>query len=305
MGLEVILTGRPPDAGGAELARGSDAINITSETVMGEEALAACAQAGVRLVACRTAGYEHVDLEAARRLGLGVTRISYSPSAVADYAIMLMLMVTRHVKTLMARSLGQDYSLSAVRGRELPDLTVGILGTGRIGETVARHLSGFGCRLLAWSPHPKEALRGLVRYCSPEELLSESDVVTLHMRAAEDTRHWLDRARLGQMKPGAVLINTARGSLVDSSALIDAIESGRLAGAGLDVVDGDRPVFYRDHKNQVVAHRELAVLQSFPNVLVLPHMAFYTDHAVEDMVRRSLEAAVEYLTRGSSPWQAE
>lgn len=289
----------------AALAAGCPCVNVTSDTPVSGDVVDRLAELGVKLIACRTVGYEHVDAARARERGMGVTHISYSPASVADYALMLMLMVTRNVKTLMLRSLGQDYALTDVRGRELPGLTVGIAGTGRIGSLLARRLQSFGCRVLAWSPHPREELKELVTYTDRETLLRESDILSLHLRAAPETYHFIDAAALAAMKPGAVLINTARGSLVDSAALIDAVESGHLGGAGLDVVEGDRPVYYRDHKNQVVAHREMAVLNSFPNVLMLPHMAFFTDEAVEDMVRNSLEGAKEYLEQGSSPWEVE
>lgn len=289
----------------AELAAGFSCVNVTSDTPVPGTVVDRLAELGVKLIACRTVGYEHVDAARARERGIGVTHISYSPASVADYTVMLMLMVTRNVKILMLRSLGQDYALTAVRGRELPGLTVGIAGTGRIGSLLARRLQGFGCRVLAWSPHPKGELAGVVTYTDRETLLRESDILSLHLRASPETHHFIDAAALAAMKPGAVLINTARGSLVDSAALIDAVESGHLGGAGLDVVEGDRPVYYRDHKNQVVAHREMAVLNSFPNVLMLPHMAFFTDEAVEDMVRNSMEGAKEYLEQGSSLWEVE
>ncbi len=302
-GMEASVTPASVSRDTVSLAAGCDCVNITSEVVLTPDLLDAFAALGVRLIACRTVGYEHVDLDHARALGLGVTHITYSPVSVADFALMLMLMVTRNAKSLMLRSAGQDYTMPGLRGRELPGMTVGIVGTGRIGSTLARHLSGFGCRLLAWSPHPKAELSDVVTYTSLDTLLTESDIVSLHLQAVPETVHFIDRAALAKMKEGAILINTARGSLVDAGALIDAIESGKLGGAGLDVVEGDREIYYRDFKNQVVGHRAMAVLNSFPNVILMPHAGYYTDQAGEDMVRNSLEGSAQYLTQGSSPWQ--
>lgn len=302
-GVEVNVTPASVSGSTVSLAAGCECVNITSEVVLTPAVLDAFAALGVRLVACRTVGYEHVDLDYARALGMGVTHITYSPVSVADFALMLMLMVTRNAKSLMLRSAGQDYTMPGLRGRELPGMTVGIVGTGRIGSTLARHLSGFGCRLLAWSPHPRPELSDVVTYTGLDVLLAESDIVSLHLQAVPETEHFMDRKALDQMKDGAILINTARGSLVDTEALIDAIASGKLGGAGLDVVEGDREIYYRDFKNQVVGHRAMAVLNSFPNVVLMPHAGYYTNQAGEDMVRNSLEGSVQYLTQGSSRWQ--
>ena len=179
---------------------------------------------------------------------------------------------------------------------------MGILGLGRIGETTARHLQGFGCRVLAYDRREKPALRGVAEQTDLDTVYRESDILSLHLAAAPETYHFIDSAAIAKMKDGAVLINTARGTLVDNAALIDALERGKLSGAGLDVFDGDRPIYYRDFKNQVLAQRDMAVLSAMPNVLMLPHMAYYTDQAAEDMVRNSLDGAARYLAGQEDPW---
>ena len=172
-------------------------------------------------------------------------------------------------------------------------MTVGIIGAGRIGQTVAAHLSGFGCKVLYWNRTPRDTIAA--EYRPLDDLLKECDIISLHLTANDETYHFMDAEKFAKMKPGSVLINTARGSLVDSDALIDALEQERLAGAGLDVLDEDRYIYYRDHKNTMLKHHQMAILQSMPNVLMLPHLAYFTDQALEDMVHNSLIVARDYF----------
>lgn len=293
--MELTLSPEKPDLQNLSMCAGMDAVNVVSDTVITPEMWDAMAARGIRAAVTRTIGMEHMNREYAETLGIPVFHITYSPSSVADYAIMLMLMVLRHVKPMLQRYLGRDYTASGLLGRELPNMTVGVVGAGRIGATVLRHLTGFGCKLLYWNRTSRPELEGIAEYVPLEALLARSDILSLHLAANEETFHFMDRRKLFSMKPGAVLINTARGPLVDSDALIEALEQGRLGGAGLDVFDGDRSIYYRDFKNTPVASRSMAVLQAMPNVLMLPHMAYFTDQAVEDMVRGSMRAVYEYF----------
>ena len=270
-GIELTMTPERPSLDNAHLSQGMDCINVLSETVITPELWDIYAKNGVTIGVTRCVGMEHMNRDYAKKLGIAVMNISYSPASVADYAIMMMLMVLRNVKPMLQRSVGQDYTVAGLRGRELPNLTVGIIGAGRIGTTIAAE----------YRPLP--------------ELLRECDIISLHLSSNEDTDHFMDADKIAQMKSGSVLINTSRGALVDSDALIDALESGHLAGAGLDVVDGDRNIYYSDHKNQMLHHHQMAILNSMPNVLMLPHMAYYTDQALEDMVRNSLAVTSEYF----------
>ena len=238
---------------------------------------------------------EHMNKAYAERLGIKIFNISYSPASVADYAIMMMLMLLRNIKPIMQRYLGQDYTMSGIRGRELPNMTVGVIGAGNIGQTVIKHLSGFGCRILYWNRHPKKELEKFAQYCDLQALLAQSDIISLHIASNNETYHFMNSDKINSMKEGALLINTARGSIIDSTALIKALESGHIAGAGLDVIDGDRNIYYRDHKNQMIIHHEMAILNSMPNVLMLPHAAYFTDQALEDMVHNSLVVTSQYF----------
>jgi D-lactate dehydrogenase len=288
--IEPVPIDSPTTVETAGLAAGCTGMSITTDVIIDKSVLDALYDVGVRFISTRTIGYEHIDLDYAAKKGIKVANIQYSPVSVADYAIMMMLMVLRKAKHIMVRAAGQDYKLSGIRGRELPELTVGVIGTGRIGATVIKHLSGFGCKILAMSRHENPEVKGLCRYVDLDTLYRESDIITLHAPSTAETYHMVNAGSIAKMKNGVVLINTARGALVDSDALIDGIRTGKIWGAGLDVIEGDREIYYRDRKYQVVDHPQMAILNSFPNVLVMPHTAFYTDEAVSDMVENSLKS---------------
>jgi D-lactate dehydrogenase len=214
---------------------------------------------------------------------------------VADYTVMMILLGIRKLKYIRLRAAVQDYTLEGKLACELGNLTVGIVGTGRIGACLAHELTGFGCRMLAFDPYPREELEGIVEYTDLVTLLSESDVITLHAPATEKNYHMLDARAFALMKPGAGLVNCARGPLVDSDALIEAIESGRLGFACLDTVENEYGLYYYNRMGKPLDNRQLAILNSFPNVITTPHMAFYTEEAVSDMVENSLLGTLEYF----------
>lgn len=288
----------------AELAAGSSCISVIT-TPMTEPLLQKFRSLGVGFVSTRSIGYDHIDLAAAKKLGVHIGNVSYSPGSVADYTVMLILMATRKMKAILGRSAVQDYSLKGVQGRELHNLTVGVAGTGRIGRTVIRRLSGFGCRLLAYDLYENDETKRYAEYVPLERFLAESDLITLHMPATRENHHFLDRNAFAKMKDGVFLVNTARGSLVDTGDLIDAVESGKVGGAALDVVEHETGLYYNDLKCRVVGNRELAVLRSFPNVLVTPHTAFYTDQAVSDMVENSIRSCVLFARGEENPWEVK
>lgn len=286
-------------------AEGCTCLNITTDSMITKEMLDAYYDLGIRFISTRTIGYEHIDVKYAHKLGILVGNVAYSASSVADYAIMLMLMVLRKAKHIMYRSLGQDYAITAIRGRELPNMTVGIVGTGKIGTTLIKHLQGFGCTILAYSKHPDKALEKMVTFVDLDTLYADSDIISLHVPATPENTHMVNKETICKMKDGVVIINTARGPLIDSTALIEALESGKVAGAGLDVIEGDRAIYYRDCKYKTIPHREMAILNAMPNVLMMPHMAFYTDQAVDDMVRNSLESCMLFAEGKQNPWVIE
>jgi D-specific alpha-keto acid dehydrogenase len=238
----------------------------------------------VGYLSTRSIGFDHIDVGYAESVGISVGNVAYSPDGVADFTVMLMLMAVRNARSTIRRADVHDYRLDDVRGKELRDLTVGVVGTGRIGTAVMDRLRGFGCRVLAHDSHPKD----FVDYVSLDELLRRSDVVTLHTPLTADTHHLLDGRRIARMKRGAFVVNTGRGSLIDTEALVPALESGELGGAALDVLEGEEGVFYADCRNKPVASKQLLRLQELPNVLISPHTAYYTDRALRDTIENSI-----------------
>ncbi|KOT48555.1 lactate dehydrogenase [Streptomyces rimosus subsp. rimosus] len=266
------------------LAAGNRCISIGHKTHVTRATLMALSRAGVEYLSTRSVGCDHIDVSYAKSVGISVGNVAYSPDSVADYTLMLMLMAVRHAKTTLRRADAHDYRLSEVRGKELRDLTVGVVGTGRIGTAVIDRLRGFGCRVLAYDNRPKVS----ADYVPLDELLRHSDIVTLHTPLTAETRHLLDRRRIEQMKHGAFIVNTGRGPLIDTEALLPALESGKLGGAALDVLDGEEGIFYTDCRNKPIENRSLLRLQELPNVFISPHTAYYTDHALRDTIRNSI-----------------
>jgi len=279
----------------ADLARGSRCVSVSHKTQISRSTLAALSRAGVGYISTRSIGYDHVDLDYAEQVGISVGNVSYSPDSVADYTLMLMLMALRQAKATVRRTDVHDYRLSETRGKELRDLTVGVVGTGRIGTAVVERLRGFGCRILAHDRRPQTC----PDYAALDALIEHSDIVTLHTPLTADTHHLLDRRRIGRMRSGAYVVNTGRGALLDTEALLRALESGRLGGAALDVLEGEDGIFYTDCRDRAVENEALVRLQRMPNVLISPHSAYYTEHALRDTVENSLVNCLSFESETS------
>jgi D-specific alpha-keto acid dehydrogenase len=283
-GVAPTVTDAGVSAANLELASGNRCISIGHKHRITSSILLGLRQAGVRYISTRSVGYNHVDTEYAKRVGISVENVAYSPDSVADYTLMLMLMAVRQAKSTVSRAQAHDYRLNDVHGRELRDMTVGVIGTGRIGAAVVDRLRGFGCRVLANDRCPKTS----AEYVPLDELVQQSDIVTLHTPLNADTHHLLNRQRIEQMRHGAFIINTGRGPLLDTEALLAALESRQLGGAALDVVEGEEGVFYSDHRRRPIDSQLILRLQQLPNLLITPHSAFYTDHALRDIVENTL-----------------
>ncbi|NIK59807.1 D-specific alpha-keto acid dehydrogenase [Kribbella shirazensis] len=277
----------------AELAFGNRCISIGHKTRVTNSTLRALSRNGVAYISTRSIGYNHLDVRYAESLGISVGNVSYSPDSVADYTLMLMLMAVRNAQSVVRRAELHDYRLNDVRGRELRDLTVGVVGTGRIGAAVMDRLRGFGCRVVATDKWSKTS----AEYVSLDELLQQSDIVTLHTPLTAETHHLLDRRRIKMVKRDAVVVNTGRGALLDTRALLNALESDRLGGAALDVLEGEEGIFYADHSNKPVESELLLRLQRLPNVLISPHTAYYTDRALSDTVENSIINCLNFESR--------
>jgi D-specific alpha-keto acid dehydrogenase len=267
-----------------ELAFGNRCISVGHKTQITNPVLLALSRVGVEYISTRSIGFNHIDVKYAESVGISVGNVAYSPDSVADYTLMLMLMALRSAKSIVRRTDVHDYRLNDVRGKELRDLTVGVVGTGRIGVAVLDRLRGFGCRVLAYDTRPQAD----AHYVPLDELLQQSDIVTLHTPLTEDTYHLLDGRRIERMRPGAFVINTGRGPLIETEALLAALETGGLGGAALDVLEGEEGVFYADCRNKNIESKLLLRLQEMPNVLISPHTAYYTDHALSDTIENSI-----------------
>jgi D-specific alpha-keto acid dehydrogenase len=276
--------------GNIGLALGNRCISIGHKTQVTNSTLRTLSEAGVTYISTRSVGYNHIDVDYANSVGISVETVAYSPDSVADYTLMLMLMAVRHAKSVIRRADVHDYRLNDVRGRELRDLTIGVIGTGRIGAAVIDRLRGFGCRILAYDTRPATS----ADYVSLGELLQQSDVVTLHTPLTAETHHLLDRRRIERMKHGAVIVNTGRGALLDTEALASGLESGRLGGAALDVLEGEEGIFYADCSEKPIESQLLLRLHKLPNVLISPHTAYYTDHALSDMVEHAMANCLKF-----------
>jgi D-lactate dehydrogenase len=255
------------------------------------QALATLHAGGTRLIALRSAGYNHVDLAEASRLGLVVVRVpEYSPHAVGEHTIALVLALNRKIHRAFNRVREANFSLEGLVGFDLFGKTCGIVGTGRIGAVVARIMRGFGCHVLAFDLTPNELLAAelIVRYVELPELYRASDIISLHVPLTPATHHLIDAAALAQMKPGVMLINTGRGALLDSRALIDALKRGHVGAAGLDVYEEEEGVFFRNLSDQVLQDDVLARLLTFHNVLVTSHQAFLTHEALANIADTTL-----------------
>lgn len=289
-GAALKLIESAPSEKSAEFAVGCRCISVSHKHKVPEAVLFALKNAGVRYISTRSIGVDHIDTEAAARLGIAVGTVDYSPDSVADYTLMLMLMAVRGAKSSLHHVEQQNYRLNRIRGKELRDMTVGVLGAGRIGWAVMERLKGFGCAVLTCDHYHKMGENQVPL----DRLLGESDMVTLHIPLKPDTFHIIGREQLQRMKQGAFLINTGRGALVDTGALVEALKDGRLGGAALDVLEGEEGFFYHDCAQRAMEHPFLPALQKMPNVIITPHTAYYTERALADTVKATIENCLRF-----------
>ncbi|MFZ3186141.1 MAG: hydroxyacid dehydrogenase [Pseudomonadales bacterium RIFCSPLOWO2_12_59_9] len=249
------------------------------------------AAGGTQLIALRSAGYNHVDLKAAQRLGITVVRVpAYSPFAIAEHATALILALNRRIHRAFNRTREGDFSLHGLIGFDLHGKTVGIIGTGQIGSAFANIMAGFGCQLLAHDPQPDAQLQARgVRYLPLHEVLAQAQIVSLHCPLTSSTRHLINQQSLAGMQPGAMLINTGRGALVDTPALIEALKNGQLGYLGLDVYEEEAALFFEDQSDLPLQDDVLARLLTFPNVIVTAHQAYLTREALAAIADTTVE----------------
>ncbi len=280
----------------APLARGYQGICVFVNADCSRPVLEKLDECGVGLLLLRCAGFNHVDLTAAAELGITVLRVpGYSPEAVSEFAMALALACVRRVHKAYIKVRNNNFSLDGLLGRTLHGSVAGIIGTGKIGMSMAQICRGFGMDVLAYDSHPNHTLHGLVTYVELEELLRRSDLVSLHCPLTEDNRHMINAHTIGLMKDSAILINTSRGPLIDTDALLDALRRHKFAAVGLDVYEDEEEQVFEDYSDDVLANDKVALLLAFPNVIVTSHQAFFTHTALEAIARTTLENAADYV----------
>lgn len=286
-GFDLGYTEESPNIGNCGLADGSDFVSIITTPVT-REMMDRFREGGVRMISTRTIGYDHIDVAYAKEIGMAVSHITYDPEGVAEYTVMMMLMAVRKTQNILERGARNDFTLEGLLGGKLSDMTVGIIGTGRIGRAVLRDLSGFGCRLLYYNRNRNAEADGYAERVPLDRLLEESDIVSLHLELNGETFHFIGSDEIAAMKTGAILVNTARGPLVDTDALAAGLDSGHLGGAALDVIEDEFGLYYYDCSGKNIDNRALKILRGRPDVLITHHMAFYYEQAIRDMVYNSL-----------------
>ena len=284
------------DASTVALANGFDAVCPFVNDRLDERVISSLAGAGVRLITLRSAGFNHVDLKAAREHGMVVARVpAYSPYAVAEHAMALILTLNRKLHRAYNRVREGNFALAGLLGFDLHGKTIGVIGTGKIGTTFCRIAHGFGCEIIAHDPYPNDTAVGLgAKYEPLETLLSESDVVVLHLPLTPETHHLIDDTALRRMKDGVMLINTSRGGLIDTRAVIRALKAGKVAALGLDVYEEEADLFFEDLSGTVIQDDVFARLLTFPNVLITSHQGFFTQEALEKIAETTLSNATAF-----------
>jgi len=283
----------------AVLATGAEAVCVFVNDVATAPVLEALHALGVRLIALRCAGFNNVDLAAARQLGIKVGRVpAYSPEAVAEHTVAMILSLNRNIHRAHARVREGNFALDGLLGFDLKGRTVGVVGTGRIGATFARIMQGFGCRVLAFDPFPDTTL-GL-EYVPMDQLLAESQIVSLHCPLTPATHHLIDGAAVARMRRGVMLINTSRGAIVDTRAVIRGLKSGAIGHLGLDVYEEEADLFFEDLSGQVIQDDIFARLLTFPNVLITAHQAFLTEEALFAIARTTVDNVSCFAATGAA-----
>lgn len=288
------------DARTAALATGAEAICPFVNDRVDRATLTALREQGVRLIALRSAGFNNVDLNAAEEFGIRVARVpAYSPWAVAEHAAALILALNRKTHRAYARVREGNFTLDGLLGFDLHGRTVGLVGVGRIGLVMARIMTGFGCTIIAHDPEPNSELEALGgRYVPLDELLSSSDIISLHCPLTPQTRHLIDKAALERMKRGVMLINTSRGAVVDTRALIDGLKNGRIGYLGLDVYEEEGDLFFEDLSDQLIQDDVFARLLTFPNVLITGHQGFFTAEALQAIAETTIANLTAFEATG-------
>lgn len=301
-GFEIEYIKSDLDPRTAALAEGCDAVCAFVSSNVGRQTLGILHEKGIRLVLMRCAGFNNVDMDAARQYGIRVMRVpGYSPEAVAEHAIALALACNRRLYKAYNKVRENDFSLSGLMGFNFYQKTAGIIGTGKIGAAMCRICHGFGMKVIAYDLYHNPDLADIVEYVSLDELLRTSDLVSLHCPLMDSTYHMINIDTIKQMKDGVILVNTSRGALVKTEDLIEGIRMHKFAGVGLDVYEEETHNVFEDRSDEILEHSTTARLLSFPNVMITSHQGFFTREALSSIAETSLQNAVDFQEGKSSP----
>ncbi len=297
--IEIVSTDEILDEKTLYLSKGSDAVTTLGYSTLNADLLDKIKANGVKFLSTRTIGYNHYDVKYAKQIGLKVSNVSYAPNGVADFTIMLMLISVRKYKPAMWRQNVNDYTLNGLIGREMRHLTIGVLGTGRIGSTVIKNLSGFGCKILAYDKYENENIKNIAQYVDFDTLLKNSDIITIHMPLTAENYGIINKENIAKMKTGVIIVNTARGELMNIPDLTEGIESKKIGALALDVFQNEDEIYHHYLSTDIIKNRDMAYLRQFPNVVLTQHMAFFTDSAVEEMISNSLNSLLSFYNTGT------
>lgn len=282
------------------LAAGFPAVSVFVNDDLDAYTIEQLAKHGTRLIATRSAGFNHIDLQAARQQGVVAARVpAYSPNAISEFTIGLILMLARQIHRGFNRVRDNNFELEGLLGFELRSKTIGIVGTGKIGAMVARTLQGFGVSLLAYDPYPNPELVQMVHYVSLDELLAQSDIISLHVPLTPESKYIIGERTIPMLKRGVMIVNTSRGGLLDTSAVIEALKSGQIGYLAIDVYEEEADLFFRDLSSEVIQDDVFARLQTFPNVVVTAHQAFLSDTALAKIMETTLDNITEFEKSGT------
>lgn len=302
-GFECVATNDVLSMNNAELCKGSVGVSVLGKCAVGEDLLRALNGYGIQYLSTRSIGYNHIDLKAAKKYGFKLCNSQYPPDSVAEFTLMLMLMSLRKYKQALWLQQVNDYALDYLKGDVLRNKTVGVVGTGHIGGRVIELLSGFGCRILFYSADYDRKVAQTAKFVDLDTLYAESDIITFHLPLLPATKHMINRDSLKKLKNGVVLVNTARGELFETEALIEGIESCKIGALAMDVFEGEDGIYHVDLTDDIVRNRDMAYLRQFPNVVLTQHMAFYTQLSMDSMIENSVQGLLEFYRSGTSRYE--
>jgi aromatic 2-oxoacid reductase len=297
-GVDIVIVNQPLSLSNIDLAKGYEAVSCAGKCTLNREVLTKLKEYGVKYISTKTIGYENLDLDSCKELGIKFSNASYSPHSVGEFTVMSILSTLRKLSLSLHKLQSNNFTMNGLQGRELHNQTVGVVGTGRIGQSVIKRLSGFGCNILAYDIYENEDLKKLVQYVPFDELLKKSDVITLHAPLLDSSYHLLDEKTFKMMKDEVCIINNARGELIDTKALINALKKGKVSAAALDVVENEQKYFRYDFSQKEIIDEDLKTLMNMENVQITAHHSFFTRQAEADMVNSAIRSLLEFKKDG-------